>query len=242
MIHEKSLVIYKNHPALVTGVEGDRINIAVFKGSGIQAENARVRQKDVELLHPGPCGIKDLEEDLPPGNVREAWELLLETNNPSSSPKELAELVYGIYSPCTAWAVYELLRENLYFSGDVASIKPRKREEVEEDEKKREEKQKESGERAAFLEKLKKLPPFRAGSSSTTPVGTPSGSPGGATDNASAAVAGGSPNGLTPTERRFLLDVEALARGRSEKSKTLKELGRTESPEEAHRLLLASGA
>jgi exoribonuclease-2 len=37
---------------------------------------------------------------------------------------------------------------------------------------------------------------------------------------------------------RFLQDVEALAYGKTEKSRTLKDLGRPETPEEAHRALL----
>ena len=244
MIHEKSLVIYKNHPALVNAIEGDKINITVSKGKGAKPEIARVRVKDIELLHPGPCTLKDLEETTTPGAgsetaqnavqgaapqdvrkavqdaahsaARDAWELLLESESPSSL-KELAELAFGSYSPRTAWAAYELLEENLYFSGDVSSIKARTREAVEEDEKKREEKQRESGERAAFLEKLKKLPPFREG------------------------VPSGAETFLSPAEHRFMSDVEALALGRSEKSKTLKELGKSETPEEAHRMLLAAG-
>ena len=208
MVPEKSLVIYKNRPALVNGAEGE--NIIVHGGAA-----AKVREKDIELLHPGPCTLKELEENAPSGNVREVWELLLETEAPSSL-KEMSELIYGTYTPRSAWAAYELLREDFYFSGNISSLKPRSREAVEEDEKKREEKQRESGERAAFFEKLKKLTPFRGGAS------------------------GGEI--LSPAERRFLLDVEALALLRSEKSKTLKELGKPETPEEAHRLLLASGA
>ena len=234
MIPPKSLVIYKNRPALVLSsagaVDAEKINISVFGGDSLQQLSAvKVREKDIELLHPGPCELKNLEaaagcnvREALPGNVREAWELLLEAVN-AVSIKELAELVYGNFSPGTAWAAYELLRADLFFSGDIHSIRARPREAVEGDEKKREEKQKESGEKAAFLEKLKKLPPFRG----------PAPSGGGA-----AAPAGWI---AAPEERRFLLDVEALARGRSDKSKTLKELGKTETPEEAHRLLLSAG-
>jgi exoribonuclease-2 len=47
---------------------------------------------------------------------------------------------------------------------------------------------------------------------------------------------------LTEGDRRYLQDVEALAWGQTDKSRTLKDLGRPETPQEAHRLLLASGA
>lgn len=210
MIPDKSLVVYKNRPALVGGDDSEKINITVVGGN-----SAKVREKDVELIHPGPCVPMDLEGDAPAGNVREVWELLVAENSPGLSLKELAELVYGVFSPRSAWAAWENLHKGLYFSGNIRSIKARQKDAVEEDEKKLAEKQKESGDRAAFLEKLKKLPPFRE--SCEAPQ-------------------------LTESERRFLNDVEALAWGRSEKSRTLKDIGKAETPEEAHRLLLASGA
>jgi exoribonuclease-2 len=43
---------------------------------------------------------------------------------------------------------------------------------------------------------------------------------------------------LLPDDRRFMQDVEALALGRSEKSRTMKEAGFPENPAAAHRLLL----
>jgi len=216
---EKGLVIYKNRPALITGFEAEKIAIAVLGGGAF-----KVREKDIELIHPGPCTLKDLEGPRPEGSGREAWDLLTDESGGSTglSLKELAELVYGSYSPGAALAVWELLRDGLYFTGDIRSIKARPRAAVAEDEKKRDEKQREDGDRAAFLEKLKKLPPFH---------GTPfRGSV------PSAAVE------LTAADRRFLQDVEALARGQSDKSRTMKELGKSETPEEAHRLLLACGA
>jgi exoribonuclease-2 len=212
MVNEKNLVIYRNRPALVSAVEGDKINIVVFK-----SDSVKVREKDIELLHPGPCVINDLEAPAPTGNAREAWELLSDDAAQAVTLKELSELVYGEFSPRTAWAAWETLREGLYFTGDARAVKARPRELVEEDEKKRKEKQRESGDRAAFIEKLKKLPVYKAA----------------LTD---------SDNGLSESDRRHLQDVEALALGRTDKSRTMKELGKSETPEEAHRLLLAAGA
>ncbi|MDR0908527.1 MAG: RNB domain-containing ribonuclease [Spirochaetaceae bacterium] len=40
---------------------------------------------------------------------------------------------------------------------------------------------------------------------------------------------------------KYIQDVEALARGQSEKSRTLKELHKSETPEEAHHVLLSTG-
>lgn len=42
-------------------------------------------------------------------------------------------------------------------------------------------------------------------------------------------------------DRRFIQDVEALAYGKSGKSRTMKEIGRAETPEDAHALLVECG-
>ena len=138
MAIDKSLVIYKNRPAVVSGSEGEKINILVSGG-----ETLKVRDKDIELLHPGPCTLRELEGDAPDGNPREAWELLIGDNSAEISLKELAELVYGVYSPRSVWAAWELLKEGLYFTGDNRAVVARPQAIVEEDEKKREEKQRE---------------------------------------------------------------------------------------------------
>jgi len=257
MIPEKSLVLYKNRPALVTGFEAEKIGITVFRGSSV-----KVREKDIELLHPGPCALSDLEDSAPgtksppaDGKVqetaqgaaqnaardaaRDAWELLA-SDDPDRSDadviplKELAELIYGVYSPHSAWAAWEILNEGLYFTGKINAIKARPRAAVEEDEKKRAEKQRETGDRAAFIEKLKKIAPQNAPHFAPF-KGLSSALSGGGGDGASSG-------GLSPSDRRFLQDVEALARGQTDKSRTLKELGKSETPVEAHRLLLAAGA
>ncbi|MDR0447214.1 MAG: RNB domain-containing ribonuclease [Treponema sp.] len=44
-----------------------------------------------------------------------------------------------------------------------------------------------------------------------------------------------------PSDGRFLQDVEALAYGKTTRSRTMKDLGLTETPQEAHRLLLECG-
>ena len=44
-----------------------------------------------------------------------------------------------------------------------------------------------------------------------------------------------------PADAQLMQDVEALALGQSDKSKTIKEAGFTETPEKAHKLLLDTG-
>ncbi|MDR2418048.1 MAG: RNB domain-containing ribonuclease [Treponema sp.] len=210
MIREKGLVVYKNRPALVNSV-GEKISIAVLGG-----EQVRVREKDVELIYPGPCALTDVEawvsgNDVPdPKEVRGVWELLEED---VVSLKELAELVYGEYTVGTSWAAYTLLRDGLYFSGDIDAIHGRKCAEVVADEQKRAEKQREALARDCFLQRL------RAGSAS----------------------AGRFSEDDTPDSRRFFQEIEALAYKRTDKNRTLKDLGKQETPVEAHRLLLSTG-
>ena len=202
MVIENALAVYKNKPALVKERGQDKIVIVLGDGASI-----KVREKDIEILHPGPVkNFNGMSEGAaqPEAAVREAWELLLAEQGPVPL-KELAGLVFGEYSPASAWAAFCLLSDGLYFSGTVNAIHPRPQEQVEADEKKRAEKQQASGERELFLERLRK-----------------------------GAL-------CIQDDRRFMQDVEALAWGRSNKSRTMKDLGLGETPEEAHALLLKSG-
>ncbi|MDR3114800.1 MAG: RNB domain-containing ribonuclease [Treponema sp.] len=196
MIRERSLVVYKSRPALVKDI-GEKIGICLEGG-----ESLRVREKDIELLHPGPCTLESLEQELPQADVRAAWELL-EGNRVSF--QELTELVYGEYTGSTAWAAYRLVKEGLYFSGTLKEVQGRSREELAAETQKRTEKQQDVAEREAFLERLK---------ARTLKF---------------------------PEDRRFLHDVEALAYGKTDKSRTLKDLKMPESPQGAHRVLLEAG-
>ncbi|MDR2517916.1 MAG: RNB domain-containing ribonuclease [Spirochaetaceae bacterium] len=196
MIREKSLVAYKNRPALVVEA-GEKITITV---SG--ADALKVRKKDIEPLHPGPCTLFGLDQEQDSGDPRSAWELLEEN---TVSLKELAELVYGEYTPRSAWLAYLLLKDGLYFTGGPAAVRGRSPEEVQQGEQRRLGRQHDKTERDAFLNRLK-----------------------------SRAL-------RLPEDRRFLQDIEALAYGKTDKSRTLKELGKGETPQDAHRLLLDAG-
>jgi len=111
-IAHNSLVLYKNGPARVTAI-GDKLEIALLDGRSL-----RVRPKDVMLLHPGPLAdLRDLAA--PPGEIEAACELLAGSQ---TTLTELAELVYGTYTPGTAWAAWRLLDEGLYFRGPPEAI------------------------------------------------------------------------------------------------------------------------
>ena len=59
-----------------------------------------VRPKDVETLHPGPVSdIYSLREK--EGDAATAWELIA---GQTTTLPELAELIYGEFTPDTAWS------------------------------------------------------------------------------------------------------------------------------------------
>jgi exoribonuclease-2 len=241
MIREKSLVVYKTRPALVTAA-GEKIDITLLDGG----EKIRVREKDIGLLYAGPIAdsaalgrdIAAMTADIAAGEaaaVREAWELLAGSLGAEDSVplRELAELVSGEFSPRSAWGAFLLLNEGRYFTGTIAALRPRPPAEVAAGEKKREAKVREGQEREAVLEWLKKRRQSAGPGKGAAP----------AEASAGETVAGPEyPPGLDESRiRRHVQDVEALAWGKSAKSRTLKELGLPESPEDAHALLLDTG-
>ena len=115
-IPQNSLVLYKNGPARVSAL-GDKLDIELEDGRSL-----RVRPKDVLLLHPGPLNsLRGL--DAPEGEVEAACDLL---DGGQTTLPELADLVYGAYTPATAWAAWRLVNEGLYFQGtpDAVSARP----------------------------------------------------------------------------------------------------------------------
>jgi exoribonuclease-2 len=206
MISPGCLVVYKNRPALVAET-GEKIGIVATGKNG--TETIRVREKDIEIIHPGPLkSLAGIEDTPPVADIRGAWELLEESG--PVSLRELAELAFGEYSPQSAWAARLVVSEGLYFSGTVDAVFPRSAAEVAAGEEKRRGRERENRDREAFLERLRN---GKLNFSDTPETG----------------------------DGRFLQDVEALAYGKSEKSRTLKDLARPETPQEAHRFLLETG-
>ncbi len=191
---QDSLVLYKNRPARVRWV-GDKLEIELESGKGL-----KVRSKDVVLLHPGPmAGLDELEPQA--GEVEVAWEIVA---GGTTSLAELAELIYGAYTPATAWATWELVADGLYFYGTPEQVTARSPEQVAQGQAAREA---QAARRLAWSDFLERV---RAGQ-------------------------------IDPGDGGYLREVEDLARGRSEKSRVLRELGRAESPENAHATLLEVG-
>jgi exoribonuclease-2 len=126
---------------------------------------------------------------------------------------ELAELAYGEYAPATAWAAWQHVADNLYFQGTPQEVVARTPEEVAREQADREAR---GAEERAWDEFVTRLRDGQLGSgeSQTRPE----------------------EYGL------FFREVEDLAYGRINRSRVLRALGRTESPENAHALLLRVGA
>ncbi len=141
-----SLVVYKIHPAIVSSV-GEKIEIQLDGG-----KSKRVRDKDVTLLHPGPLASLGA---LRTGEaaIDEAWELL---EGETVALSDLAELLYGEYSPATAWGAWEVLRDGLYFEGGSAAIRRRSEAAVRQERETRESRQRAQQEWEQFLERVER--------------------------------------------------------------------------------------
>jgi exoribonuclease-2 len=139
-----ALVLYKIRPARISEVS-DKISLELEGG-----KSKRVREKDVVLLHPGP--LSSLGQLSPcEGDVQETWELLEEG---AIEISEFSELIYGEYTPATAWAAWQLVSEGIYFEGQPDAIRARPAELVEAEIAAREKKEAEAKAWSDFLQRL----------------------------------------------------------------------------------------
>lgn len=141
-----SLVLYKIHPAIVSEV-ADKIEIQLAGG-----KSKRVRDKDVTLLHPGPLSNLGALQAGEPA-IEEAWELL---EGEQVGLSDLAEFLYGEFSPATAWGAWEILQDGLYFEGDADKIRRRTEEDISAERDARNAKQRAETEWQAFLERVER--------------------------------------------------------------------------------------
>jgi exoribonuclease-2 len=162
------------------------------------------------------------------GDFETARRMLLPV--PSSEPKaagmawiELAELVFGESSPANVLACWLEATKGLLFRLEEGAPLPLDDEAVAKEAQKKTRKEDEAAERYAFVERAKRIKTDRR-----------------MTEKASGGA-------LQPTiafeesDGRFLAEIEALAYGKSAKSKTCAELGISETPEAAHAFLIGIG-
>lgn len=145
VLQAEALVLYKSGPARVIHA-GDKPEVRMMSGKAV-----KVRPKDVVLLHPGPIHSLSILRKMD-ADVDEVWELL---EGESTTLKDLADLMYGDYSPITAWATWLIVKEELHFTGTPDEIVPRSAEEVAQLKAEREAKQKAAEEWEALMDRVR---------------------------------------------------------------------------------------
>ena len=223
MFKTKSLVLYKNQPALLQEVSTDKYTILYCTalpspgGKPAQFATQKVREKDIELLFETTSGEKTLlvqllqvTEDAKAmqERIEPLYELLSEEEDSFTTPVSFADLqdYADVKTAQDSWLLYKALKNTLFFTEqDSLSFMLQTKEVIARQEEKNRAKEAELENRSAFIQRLKakKL--------------------------------------NLPADAQLMQDVEALALGQSDKSKTMKEAGFTETPEKAHKLLLDTG-
>ena len=222
---KNSLVLYKNAPAVVTDRDGDKYVIrfctqpATSTGKKAVYSEQKVREKDVVVLHEGPCSslekVLAFSDETISAQIQETYELLQSDESTATaeiSISELAEYARGSFNADEAWAFYSAVSASVYFAPLTDALKegkllfiPRTQEEIQALNQKKYEKEHESEIRAAFIKRLKerKLD--------------------------------------LPGDSKFMGEVEAFALNRTDKSKVLQEAGIGQTVEKAHKLLIETG-
>lgn len=171
----------------------------------------KVREKDVDFLHAGP--VKDLKKVLSSSlPVGDISEALEFFEGETPSFAELADLVWGNFPAEAAWIIWKTVSESPCFVCTSPTEPVALRSKAE-----AEGLIKKAG---AKKEEAAEREAFIKRLKQSLSSGT----------NLNLAEDG-----------KFLQDVEAVALGNSEKSKTMKEAGITETPQAAHRILLKTG-
>lgn len=225
MIKKNSVVLYKNFVAEVLEKDSDKYSIKFCAqpetGSGKKAVygEQKVREKDVVLLHEGPCSslekILAFNDEKIANQIKEVYELLQSddsTANEKISISDIAEYARGNFAADESWAFYRALADGVYFAVASDELKngkifflPRTQSEIQEINQKKYEKEHETEIRNAFLERVK------------------------------------SKKLNLPDDAKYMGEVEAFALGKTDKSKVMAEIGIQQTTEKAHQLLIDTG-
>ena len=148
-IKKGALVYYKSKAAVVTKV-ADKFDILFFKTT------KRVRDKDIILLHPGPIKDVTLLDMAVPKTLDTLEETLELLEDEIVSLEELADYLYGDFTPQSAWSSWMLVVDGLYFEGDTNEIKPRPLHIITEEKQQRDDKQAKKEAWDSLLDRIKK--------------------------------------------------------------------------------------
>ncbi len=118
-----ALVLYKGQPALVEQSTAKHLLLRLPDGT-----TRKVRPKDVLLLHPGAC--TEIPRAAPPAeaDLQEAWALL---EGETTTLADLATLLFGDYTPQSAWQTWQAVADGLYFTGTPEQVQARTTAQVE---------------------------------------------------------------------------------------------------------------
>lgn len=226
MIKKNSVVLYKNDAALVTdSPSGGKFPIQFPTQKAGVYSTQNVREKDVVLLHEGPASSlkavldkassADFNMDGTVGKqLAEAHELLLSDEATSSSPIEFSELVqlfYGDFSADEAYALYALIRDTLYFSASQKDYE---------------------NQRLVFIPRSQK---------DIDAIKEKADQKGKEEELRAAFIQRLKQKQLIEGDSKYMVDVESLALGKTDKSRTMHDAHMKETPERAHKLLLDTG-
>ena len=224
-MNKNTLVLYKSQPAVVTDRDGDKYLIrfctqpATAGGKKAVYGEQKVREKDVVVLHEGPCSsleaVLNYSDDGIAAKLLEAYELLMSDESTASeavSLSDLAEYSVGSFKADEAWALFSTASNDVHFQLSQEDLKNgsvnftlRSEEEIEALNKKQYEKEHEAEIRAAFISRVKarKLE--------------------------------------LPDDAKFMGEVEAFALCKTDKSRVLAEAKVPQTIEAAHKLLIDTG-
>jgi len=222
---KNSVVLYKNSAAVVTDRDGDKFLIrfctqpATSTGKKAVYGEQKVREKDIALLHEGPCSSLDnvlaYKDENFSNQLIETYELLQSDESTASEPinlNDLAEYARGGLKADECWYIYNSTVNDPHFALSQDEMKNgnivftmRSQEEIDLINQKNYEKEHEAEIRSAFLDRLKA-------------------------------------NKLDlPADAKYMGEIEAFALCKTEKSKTLAEIGVSQTIEKAHKLLIDTG-
>lgn len=213
MLKIGNIVLYKDRPALIREC-ADKYTIEYATGT------QKVREKDICLLHEGPLSSlsallpsaqKDEERDVLNASLNEAWELLQDENRPSFSLAEIAELAFGGFVPEKSWRIYDALAKHPHFLLLPPSPPEQPRFSLRSSEEAQKLLVKQDEKKREKEERAAFIERLKKRQL------------------------------LLPQDGVFMGEVEALALGKTDKSKVMQEAGMSASPEKAHKLLLDCG-
>ena len=238
MISKNSVVLYKNNVAVVTAVNENKYQIRFLQTPLTATKKAvygeqNVRPKDIVVLSEEPCtsldavllkaeSVSPKEEDmynLSQTNelflkVKECHELLLSEEETSAQTYEFSELVslfYGDLTPDESFALYLALKNTVFFQCVLKDFM--------------------EGHLSYVPRSLEEIDTLVKKADEK----------GKEAENRAAFIERLKQHKLLPEDSIFMGDVEALALGKTDKSRTLHDAHIKETPERAHKLLIDTG-